>query len=189
MAPLQHPGEITILLQQWRDGSKAAEAALFKLVMPNLLRLAHNRLKGERPGHSLDTIGLVNEAYIRLVKANDRVDWRNRSHFFAISARVMRRYLIDEWKKRPKADFMALDSDLIARGRDLDTEIEVDRLLEELAEVNAEWCTVVELKHYLGLTDEEAADAMGLPLRTMQHRWHDGRKWLFQRLNRNNDAQ
>jgi ECF sigma factor len=87
----------------------------------------------------------------------------------------MRRYLIDEWRKRPKGELAPLHSGLFARRRDLDLEIEVDRLLGDLAQVNSEWCDVVELKHFLGLTDEETARIMNLTLRTMQKRWRDAR--------------
>jgi DNA-directed RNA polymerase specialized sigma24 family protein len=101
----------------------------------------------------------------------------------------MRRYLIDEWRRSPRADFVSPPSDLVARGRNLDLEIEVDRLLEDLAEVNPELCHVVELKHYLGLTDEETADALGLKLHTMQRRWRDAREWLFSRLEKKHAEQ
>jgi RNA polymerase sigma factor (TIGR02999 family) len=182
MAPVEQPGDITVLLQRWREGNKQAENELFDLVIPHLHSLAHNRLIKERRGHSLDTIALVNEAYQGLLKANESVDWRSRSHFFAISARIMRRYLIDEWRRCPKADFLPLDSAPIGRKRDLDTEIEVERLLDELAQKSRQWCEVVELKHYLGLTDREIADVMELSLRSVQRMWKDARIWLFERL-------
>src|SRR5258706_11339493 len=84
-------GDITLLLHQWRSGSRTAENELFALVLPNLRRLAHYLMKGERKGHSLQATELVDQIYMRLVAAKDR-DWRSRQHFFAISARAMRRY-------------------------------------------------------------------------------------------------
>src|SRR5579863_8962588 len=99
-------GDITQLLQQWRDGNREAENELFSVVTPNLRRLARYILKGERQGHSLQATELVDQIYFRLVRAKDR-DWRNRSHFFAIAARAMRRYLIDYARSRPDAQIVA----------------------------------------------------------------------------------
>jgi RNA polymerase sigma factor (TIGR02999 family) len=178
------PGDITVLLQQWREGDRIAEEQLFGLVMPNLRRLAHYLMKGERRGHSLDATELVNQIYFRLVAAKDR-DWRNRRHFFAIAARAMRRYLIDYARGRPQAEFVALetiDEFVPTAHRGLDLPIMIDKLLEELGRENPEWSMVVEMKYFLGLTDEEAADAMGLKLRTMQRMWSEARQWLFARL-------
>lgn len=184
----EQPGEVTILLHQWRKGIPEAENKLFSLVFPHLLTLAEYRMKRERPGHPLDAGGLVAETYLRLIPAKDR-DWRSRRHFYAISARVMRRYLIDEWRKRPKGELVPMRSDLQVHRRDLDLEIEVDRLLEDLSQENPEWCEVVELKHFLGLTDEETAEVMKLTLHTMQRRWRDAREWLFARLEKKNAEQ
>jgi RNA polymerase sigma factor (TIGR02999 family) len=173
-----------MLLQQWREGDRGAEEQLFDLVMPNLRRLAHFLMKGERQGHSMDATELVNQIYFRLVAAKDR-DWRNRRHFFAIAARAMRRYLIDHARGRPDAEFVALegiDEILPARSPAIDLPIMIDRLLEELGKENPEWSMLVEMKYFLGLTDEEAAEAMGLKLRTMQRIWSDARRWLFERL-------
>jgi RNA polymerase sigma factor (TIGR02999 family) len=178
------PGDITILLQHWREGDRAAEEQLFSLVMPNLRRLAHFLMKGERPDHSMEATELVNQIYFRLVAAKDR-DWRNRRHFFAIAARAMRRYLIDHARGRPDAEFVALegiDAILPAASPGIDLPVMIDRLLEELGKENPEWGMVVEMKYFLGLTDEEAAEAMGLKLRTMQRMWSDARQWLFARL-------
>jgi RNA polymerase sigma factor (TIGR02999 family) len=178
------PGDITILLQQWRGGDRNAEERLFDLVMPNLRRLAHYLMKGERRGHSLDATELVNQIYFRLVAAKDR-DWRNRRHFFAIAARAMRRYLIDHARGRPDAEFVALegiDDVLPAESPRVDLAITIDRLLDVLAKENPEWCMLVEMKYFLGLTDEEAAEAMNLKLRTMQRMWGDARQWLFLRM-------
>src|SRR5215472_4106520 len=101
-------GDITILLQKWRDGSREAEDQLFEIVFPNLRNLAHYLMRGERKDHTLQATELVNQIYFRLVAAKDR-DWRNRRHFFAIAARAMRRYLIDYARGRPDAEFVALE--------------------------------------------------------------------------------
>jgi RNA polymerase sigma factor (TIGR02999 family) len=177
-------GDITLLLHEWRAGSRTAENELFALVLPNLRRLAHYLMKGERKGHSLQPTELVDQIYLRLVAAKDR-DWQNRQHFFAISARAMRRYLIDHARGRPDAEFVALEGieNLFpANSAALDVALTVDRLLDQLAEVQPEWCTLVELKYFLGVTDDEAADMLGLKLRTMQRMWRDARQWLYDHM-------
>ena len=181
-------GDVTQLLQKWREGSREAEDELFTLVLPNLRRLAHYLMKGERQGHSLQPTELVDQVYFRLVAVKNR-DWQNRGHFFAIAGRAMRRHLIDHARGRPDAEFVSLDGIqnlLPARGSKVDLAITVDRLLDRLAATKPEWCTLVELKYFLGLTDEEAADALGIKLRTMQRMWLDVRKWLFEQAEPDN---
>ena len=176
-------GDITHLLHQWREGDRVAEHELFSLVTPNLQRLAHYLMKGERKDHTLQPTELVNQLYIKLVAAKDR-DWQNRSHFFALAARAMRRYLIDHARGRPKdAEFVALaglEDFLPANSAKLDLALTVDKLLNQLADTKPEWCMLVEVKYFLGLTDEEAAEALGIKLRTMQRMWRDARRWLFE---------
>jgi RNA polymerase sigma factor (TIGR02999 family) len=181
-------GEITQLLHDWREGNRDAENELFTLVLPNLRRLAHYLMKGERKGHSLQATELVDQVYFRLVDAKDR-DWENRRHFFAIAGRAMRRHLIDHARGRPDAEFIALEGIeklLPADTAKMDLAITVDRLLEQLAATKPEWCTLVEVKYFLGLTDEEAAEALGMKLRTMQRMWLDARKWLFEQTESGN---
>src|SRR5438034_7877180 len=170
MPDAEQMGDITLLLHRWREGSRDAENELFGLVVPKLRRLARYLMKGERKGHSLQPTELVDQVYLRLVAAKDR-DWRNRGHFFAIAARVMRRYLIDHARGRPNAEFVALEGVkdfLPATSPKLNLVITVDRLLDELAQTKPEWCMLVEVKYFLGLTDEEAAEALNMKQRTMQ---------------------
>jgi len=174
--------DITGLLHKWRDGSREAENELFALVVPNLQRLARHLMRGERKGHTLQPTELVNQIYLRMVAAKDR-DWQSRQHFYAIAARAMRRYLIDHARGRPRAEFVALEGIehlLPAGSAKADLAITVDRLLDDLAQTKPEWCTLVELKYFLGLTDEEAAETLGLKLRTTQRMWRDARQWLFE---------
>ena len=183
-------GEITELLRQWRHGSPEAENALFERVVPELRRLAHYLMRGERKGHSLQATELVNQIYVRLVAAKDR-SWQDRRHFFAIAARAMRRYLIDHARGRPDAEFVAfagMEHALAADSARVDLAVTVDRLLEDMAKIQPEWCQVVELKYFLGMTDEEAADILGLKLRSMQRMWRDARQWLFDQI-KASDAQ
>src|SRR5579859_2478712 len=155
-------GDITELLHKWRDGSREAENELFTRVTPNLRRLARYLMKGERKGHSLQPTKLVDQIYFRMVAAKDR-DWRNRQHFYAIASRAMRRYLIDIARKRKNAEFVPVDGleDLLPAGSaKVATAIVVDELLERLEKIQPEWCTVVEVKYFLGLTDDEASEAL-----------------------------
>ena len=175
-------GDITRLLHRWRDGDRVAESELFSLVTPNLRRLAHYLMKGERNDHTMQATELVNQICIKLVAAKDR-DWQNRTHFFALTARAMRRYLIDYARGRPDAEFVALEGMedfLPADNAKIDLALNVDKLLNQLADTEPEWCQLVELKYFLGLSDEESAEAMGIKLRTMQRMWRDARRWLFE---------
>ena len=177
-------GDITHLLHEWRAGSREAENQLFDLVLPNLRRLAHYLMQRERRDHSLQATELVDQIYFRMVAAKDR-DWQNRKHFYAIAARAMRRYLIDHARGRPAAEFVALEGFenlLPADSEKVDLAISVDRLLDELSETKPEWSMLVEMKFFLGLTDDEAAEAMGVKLRTMQRTWNDARRWLYTRM-------
>jgi RNA polymerase sigma-70 factor (ECF subfamily) len=178
------PGDITVLLNRWSEGSREAENELFALVLPNLRGLARHFMRKERPDHSLQATELVNTIYFRMVAAKKR-DWQNRKHFFAIAARAMRRYLIDHARGRPPAGLLPLDEFerfLPAHPGKLDLAITVDRLLDELAKSQPDWCMLVEMKYFLGLTDDEAAEAMNLKVRTMQRMWCDSRQWLFARM-------
>jgi RNA polymerase sigma factor (TIGR02999 family) len=172
--------DVTQLLGRWRAGDRDAENELFRLVLPNLRRLARYLLKGERKNRSLQATELVDQIYFRLVNAKDR-DWHNRAHFFAIAGRAMRRYLIDHARARPRVHFVSLDNarEVLSGRAKLEMAITVDRLLEQLEAVNPGWCQLVEVKYFLGLTDQEAADALGMKLRTMQRMWLEARQWLF----------
>lgn len=183
-------GDITHLLHQWRDGNPGAEDELFTLVLPQLRRLAHHLMKGERKGHTLQPTELVNQIYFRLVDAKDR-DWENRRHFFAIAARAMRRHLIDIGRRRPKAQFVGLEdmeNFIPADSPKVELALTVDKLLDKLGTINPNWCTVVEVKYFLAFTDEEAAEALGMSLRTFQRSWLDARKWLFEQMESGNAA-
>jgi RNA polymerase sigma factor (TIGR02999 family) len=187
----ENAGDITLLLNRWREGSRDAENELFSLVLPNLRRLAHHLMRNERQGHTLQPTELVDQAYLRMVAAKDR-DWRSRQHFFAIAGRVMRRHLIDYARGRPDIGFVALEGieNLLPAGSPrLDLALTVDRLLDQLAESKPEWCMLVEVKYFLGLTDEEAAEALGVKLRTMQRMWRDVRQWLFEHMESGNARQ
>lgn len=180
-------GDVTRLLRSWAAGDRTVEEELFKLVLPHLRRLARVLLIKERRGHPWQATELVNEVYSALVRAKDR-DWRDRAHFFAIAARAMRWRLIDEGRRRNGREYVpvdGLDSLFRARFVNLDLAMDVDRLLDGLAATHPDWCMVVEVKCFLGLSDQQAAEALGMPLRTLQRMWRDARKWLFELMEGN----
>ena len=122
--------------------------------------------------------------YLKLSGAKD-VDWRDRRHFFALAARAMRRFLIDYARSRGGQIKLPLDEltpTVKTNMPNLELAIAIDHLLDELGRENPDQCAMVELKYFLGLTDDEAAEALHLPLRTAQRRWLEARKWLFERL-------
>lgn len=179
-------GEVTLLLHAWGAGDRAAEARLFELVLPELHKIAQCLMRRERPEHSLQATGLLNEAYCRLVNARER-EWQNRHHFFAIAARAMRRLLIDHARGRPKVHFVAIDGAaewLRASGHKIEEALAIDAALTGIESTHPDWCSIVELKFFMGLTDDETADALGMPLRTVQRKFGDARRYLFEKLER-----
>ncbi|HMV50478.1 MAG TPA: ECF-type sigma factor, partial [Blastocatellia bacterium] len=154
--------EVTALLLAWNGGDQQALDRLIPIVHAELHRLAHRCLRREAPGHGLQTTVLVNEAYLRLVDAG-QVQWQNRAHFFAVSARLMRRILVDlarhrDYQKRGGAvQHIALDDVLhIGEQRDEDL-VALDDALRALAEVDARKEQVIELRFFGGLSVEETA--------------------------------
>jgi RNA polymerase sigma-70 factor, ECF subfamily len=178
------PGEITQLLQQWRTGDRQVEDRLFELLTPEMHQIAERCFRRERPGNSLQPTALVNEAFLRLAKSRN-LDWQDRGHFLAISATVMRRYLIDHARARPDILFLpmeALPERFFATRTPAQLVIEVDELLDDLERESPSRRALVELKFFLGSTDQETADALGITLHTMQREWYRARRWLFERL-------
>jgi len=179
------PGQITVLLHQWREGDRRAQDQLFEALMPELRKIARNCFRGERPGHTLQPTALVNEAFLRLAKAKN-IDWHDRGHFLALAARVMRRYLIDHARAKHGAMFLPVEGipeRILSKYTPLELTIALDLLLDELEQQSREQRSVVELKS-LGYTDDEAAEALGIPLRTVQRQWSRARLWLLARLTR-----
>jgi RNA polymerase sigma factor (TIGR02999 family) len=162
---------ITVLLNQSRGGNKAAFDALIPLVYDQLYKLASRRLSAERQGHTLRTTEIVHEAYLRLVDSD--VAWNDRAHFYAISARVMRRILIDHAKSRNRGkrggDFekVPLDSAFELGAPSTSNLLEVDQALERLSARDARKATIIELLVFGGLTYDEAAQAVGISAATL----------------------
>jgi RNA polymerase sigma factor (TIGR02999 family) len=176
--------DITLLLQQWRAGDQQAESRLYELLMPELRKVAERCLRRERPGHALQRTELVNEAFMKLAKAKN-IDWRDRGHFFAIVTIKMRRFLVDYARKRPNAKFLSIEGlpeGLTAGRTRLEMVVMVDELLDELEKESPQTCSVVVLMSYLGLTPKEVAETLDIGVRTVEREWHDGKKWLYERL-------
>jgi RNA polymerase sigma-70 factor, ECF subfamily len=180
MEPQTH--EVTLLLERARTGDKLAEDRLYEIVMPDLRRLAQHVLNGERPNHTIQSTELVNRMYLRL--AGTKLSLRDRAHFFAIAARAMRRELIDYARSRPHVGIVPLEGlpESVAASCDKrEIALTIDELLTRMRESLPLECSIVELKFFLGMTDEETAEVLDLPLRTMQAKWQDARIWLFER--------
>lgn len=178
----QEGHEVTRLLELIQNGDRSAEGRLYELVMPDLRRLAQHLMSGERPNHTLQGTELVNRMYLRL--AGSKLTLRNRSHFFAIAGRAMRRELIDYARSRPQVTVIPLEGFpekvLAAAGDQRELALAIDELLDRMQETMPTECSIVELKFFFGMTDEETAEVLGLPLRSMQARWQDARIWLFE---------
>jgi RNA polymerase sigma factor (TIGR02999 family) len=176
--------QITVLLKSWQAGDTAAGSQLFEILLPDLRKIARRCFSNEKAGHTLQPTALLNQAVLRLAKSKN-IEWQNRGQFFAIAARIMRRELIDHARKRKNAQMVPIDAvpeQRLARKSDLELAVAVDGLLEELAKESEQQAHIVEMKVFLGLTDEEAAEALGLNLRTLQREWQRARRWLFERI-------
>ena len=181
------PHEITQLLAEWSDGNQSALDELYPLVYDELHRLARRYMSRERKGHTLQTTALINEAYVRLVDQKN-VHWANRSHFFAISAQIMRRILIDHARRHAYAkrgggaQQVSLDEALTvssARGSDL---LRLDEALKILADMDPRRSQVVELRYFGGLNNEEIAGVLHISENTVTRDWNMARAWLYQQL-------
>lgn len=174
--------DLTQLLRAHGAGAPDALDRLLPLVYDDLRRVARGQLR-RRPDHSLDTGGLVNEAYLRLVDQT-RATWNDRGHFFAVSALAMRQILVDRARRRLRVKrggdqvVVALSRDDQPGDRDAQQVLDVDLALRKLAEVEPGLARVVECRFFAGLTDEETAAALGISLRTAQRQWFKARAWL-----------
>ena len=185
------PEEVTRLLQAWCHGDRAALDQLIPLVHDELHRLAHQYMMHEAAGHMLQTTALVNEAYIRLIDAS-RVEWQNRAHFFAISANLMRRILVDfarsrRYKKRRAGTLNApldLDRGQIPQlqvGPDI---IALNDALQALTAFDPRGARVVELRFFGGLTVQETAEVLAVSPKTVKRDWAAAKVWLLGQMKR-----
>lgn len=189
--------QITELLRDWRSGSKQALDRLMPIVYGALRAIASRHLARERRDGTLATTALVHEAYVRLVDQRG-VDWQNRAHFFAIAARVMRRIVVDEARRRKRAKRgsgavpLQLESSAEFSGGDAGLAIPdvlaLDRALAELEAMDPEQGRLVELKFFGGLTVDEIAAVMNTSPRTVKREWAVARAWLYRALQEGSES-
>jgi RNA polymerase sigma factor (TIGR02999 family) len=181
--------QVTQLLQAWSEGNQGALEQLMPLVYEELHRLAQRYMAEERPGHTLQATALVNEAYLRLAHSGSG-EWRSRAHFFAVSARVMRRILVD-WARSRRAmkrgsDIPALELQenlaivAVKSGNDL---IAVDDALETLAALDSRQSQIVEMRFFGGLSVKETAEVLTVSEETVRRDWNVAKSWLRRELN------
>lgn len=182
-APARTPLQVTQLLVAWRDGHKSALDQLVPLVDAELRQLARRYLRRERPGHVLQTTALVNEAFIRLMNWRD-VSWKNRAHFLAVAARLMRHILVDIARRRAKGpdgcgirvvDIAAAEHVALDRSRDV---VAIDDALRALAEHDPRKAQIVELRFFGGLNLDEIAEVIDVAPITVSREWAKARAWL-----------
>ena len=183
------PHEVTQLLQAWCHGDQGALDRLIPLVYDELHRLAHHYMRREPAGHMLQTTALVNEAYVRLIDASG-VEWRDRAHFFAISAKLMRRILIDFARSRgyKKRQISVLGAPVdLNQGQNPQSQPGVDVIalhdaLEAFEAFDPRGSKVVELRFFGGLSVEETAEVLGVSSKTVRRDWTAAKIWLLREL-------
>ena len=183
--PLRH--DVTQLLISWSNGDKAALDKLMPLIQEELRRLAHHYMSRERPGHTLQTTALVNEAYLRLVNRKD-VHWQNRTHFFAIAATLMRSILVDHARSHAYAKRgggvhkTELDEAMVVSKERAAEVVALDDALKQLASFDLKQSRIVELRFFGGLTIEETAEVLHLSPATIKREWSTAKAWLYHEL-------
>lgn len=174
--------EITDLLKAWSDGDSQALEKLIPLVDDELKKIAHAYMLRERPGHTLQTTALVNEALIRLL-GGERIDWHSRKHFYALVARRMRQFLIDYAKKRlaakrpGTAEHIDLDNALISPEMSEELRL-LDEALTKLAELDEFKSAIVEYRYFGGYTLQEVAELLNVSEAKVEREWRFTRSWL-----------
>jgi RNA polymerase sigma-70 factor, ECF subfamily len=178
---------ITQLLAAWSAGDKAALDALIPIVYDELRRQASRYLRRERPGHTLQTTALINEAYLRLVDQKS-MRWQNRAQFFGIAAQLMRRILVDHARAKHRAKrggsdvrVSLTDATSITKDPDLDL-VELDEALTRLAEIDPQQSKIVELRFFSGLNVEETAAALNISAATVKRDWSIAKAWLHREI-------
>jgi RNA polymerase sigma factor (TIGR02999 family) len=181
-------GEITVLLRDWRAGDPAAIEHLFELVYPQLRQIAGALFRGERPENLLQPTSVVNELFLKLIRQRS-LRFEDREHFYSLSARLMRRVLVDHARsegrqKRDGGTPVPLHADLAwidARPAEM---MDLDRVLEELDQLDSRKCRMVELRFFLGFTSEETAELLTTSKATVDRELRFVRGWLYERLHR-----
>jgi RNA polymerase sigma factor (TIGR02999 family) len=185
--PENNTQEITGLLKKWSDGDSQALDELTPVIYEELYKIARHYMNRERAGHTLQTTALVNEAYVRLIDWKS-AKWESRSHFFGVSAQLMRRILVDFARKRPRSKGKEIhkvqldDVCLVADGKDVDL-VALDEALTKLAEFDEQKAKVVEMKFFGGLKVDEIAEVLKVAPITVKREWQRAKAWLYLELN------
>ena len=180
---------VTELLLRWKAGDREGLDQAVPLVDRELRRIAHRAMQSERPGHTLQTTALVNEAYLRLVDQS-RVNWQNRAHFLGVAAGLMRQILVDHARRVCRAkrgggvQHLPLDEGLAYSPAISESLLVLDEALERLAAFDSRKARVVELRYFAGMSVEEAAEALGVHPNTVIHDWGLAKAWLKRELER-----
>ncbi len=178
--------QVSRLLADWSKEDPAARDALVAIVYKELQRLAHHYMQGERANHTLQTTALVNEAYLRLTDLT-RMQWRDRAHFFAMAATLMRRILVDHARDRARDKrgggvvFTTLQDERVATPPGIDA-LALDEALDRLAAIDPVHARIVELRYFAGLTIEETSEALRISPATVKREWTWARAWLYHKL-------
>ena len=178
--------EVTELLVSWRNGNDEALERLVPLVEKELKLMAHRMMRRERKGHTLQTTGLVNEAFIRLV--DQKVEWQNRRQFFGLASEIMRRVLINYERDRNRLKrggdqirVSITEADLPSDNNLVDLLV-LDEALVELEKIDERKCKVVVLRYFGGFSVEETAEIVGVSISTVNNDWEFAKAWLATRL-------
>ncbi len=179
--------QITELLLEWSEGDHSALERMTPLVYAELHRLAHRHMNRERPGHTLQTSALVNEAFLRLVDQRN-VKWNNRAHFFGIAAQMMRRILVDYArshlyaKRGGGAVHVSLEHAQLETNQPTADVTALDEALSKLESIDPQQARVVELKFFAGLTIQETAEVMKISVDMVKREWSTARAWLYREM-------
>lgn len=188
------PSEITRLLQDWRDGDGKALNILLPRVYKELRRLARHQLRNERPDHTLQSAALVHEAYLRLVGVSLPHQWESRTHFFAISAQLMRQILVDYARRHGAAKRggnvckLSLEDAMATPRRAQVDVVALDDALQALARIDVRQSRVVELRFFAGLSLNEISEVLEIAPATVQRDWTAARAWLHREISRGHPA-
>lgn len=184
--------DVSELLRAWTGGDASALEKLTPIVYAELHRLAERHMRRERSGHSLQTTALVNEAYIRLVDCG-RIKWQNRAHFFAVSAQLMRRILVEHARRQnvkrgAGAHHVSLDDAAVASSEQASDLVALDDAMNELARLDPRKVQVVELRFFGGLSVEETAEVLKVSPVTVRRDWSTAKVWLYRELTGGTDG-
>jgi RNA polymerase sigma-70 factor, ECF subfamily len=184
-----HSDEITRLLLEMREGNPEAAPNLIPLVYDQLRRTARSLLRNERGDHTLQPTALVNDALMRLI-GKECLEWQSRAQFFAVSSKIMRHILIDHArahgadKRGGEFQKISLDNVFAYEWRQADSFLSLNEALDRLQEFDPRLCSVVEMRFFAGMTEEEISDVLKVSVRTVKRDWQFARDWLYREMTR-----